>query len=225
MRGFLAGLLVLGLAGFDPLTGLLAIAALAGGATRRGILLFAVTCLLVPLLMGTALSLSLGATRLSISLSSVDWDSPWLALSQAVIAVVLLVWAARRARSARSAHPRGPRGTSVRSLFALALVVGGGFILDPVFLAVVVFVGRTTVWQIIVAHLTWSLMSQSLLVAMAIAVATGRDKPATRVLNRLVVRFGPALRIALTSLIALAGIVMGADVATYLITGGEYLLH
>lgn len=225
MRGFVGGLLVLGLAGFDPISGLLAIAALASGARRREILVFAAICLLVPTAMGIALSLTLGATEVKVSWSSVDWDSPWLALLQGVLAVVLLVWALRRTRSTRRPIGKTPRGTSMRAMVVLALGVGGGFILDPIFLAVVVFAGRAGVWGIVIAHATWTLMCQPLVVVVALAVATGRDQPVTLVLNRLLGRFGPVLRVALTWLIVVAGLLLAADVATYVLTGGRYLLH
>lgn len=225
MQGFVGGVFVLGLAGFDPITAILALAALAGGASRRGILVYAAIALLVPTAMGIALSLILGATRVGVSATSVDWDSPWLAVIQGSVAVLMVAWAARRWSNRGSKEVRKTRGTSIRSLATLGLALGSAFILDPIYLALVVFVGRASVGEIIGAHVAWTLMSQSLLVVIAVAVATGRDQPVTLFLNRIVTRFSSTLHLALTSLIAIAGLLMGADVMTYVITGGTYLLH
>ncbi|CAA9402674.1 MAG: hypothetical protein AVDCRST_MAG32-3058 [uncultured Nocardioides sp.] len=70
----------------------------------------------------------------------------------------------------------------------------------------------------------WSLLSQAPLVVAGIAVLIHRHHAAVAALERLPSRFGPRVRTAVTVLLVLTGLVLAADVATYVVTGGDYLL-
>ena len=69
MGALLVTVLGLGLAGLDPAGALIAAAALTAGARDRAVLLYGVVVLVGTALLGTVLSLTLGAR-----LASVDWS-------------------------------------------------------------------------------------------------------------------------------------------------------
>lgn len=124
MSEYLIAQLGLGVAGFDPIGALLIAGALAAGASRRSVLAFAGSCLLVTVVLGAGLSVVL--VPLLGGLAAV-WhleDGWWLAID-VVIAAVLLVWGVRRLRS--RPRPEADRGTarSVRGVGALPMAVSG----------------------------------------------------------------------------------------------------
>ena len=215
----------LGLAGVDPVAAALALAALTAGASRRAVLAFVAITLTVPVALGVALSTAVAGSGGDIDLSGIDVESPWWAVAESVLAVVLVGWALRRWRTGPAVgRERRVRSTSSLALALLGVVLGVSFLTDPTYLAVVVLAGRADVASMVAAHVLWSLLSQAPLVIAGIAVLTHRHHAAVAALDRLSARFGPAVRTTITVLLVLAGVVLAADVATYVVTGGDYLL-
>ncbi|WP_062214891.1 hypothetical protein [Streptomyces sp. NBRC 109706] len=226
MFSFFATVVGLALAGLDPIGALIAVGGLAAGATRRAILVFTALSLLIPPALGVPLSLLVGASVARVDLSGVDWHSPWWALGEAAIALALLWWAVRRRRRPHPGVSAGTaRGGGAGRLALLAVLLALTILLDPTFLGLVVLAGREPVWELVVAHLLWSLVSQAPLVLVGGAVAAGRHRAAVRLLERASARLGPAVRHGVTLLLVLVALVLLADVAVYVATGGEeYLL-
>jgi hypothetical protein len=134
--------LAVGLAGPDPAGALIAAAALTAGARDRVVLLYGAVVLVGTALLGTVLSLTLGAR-----LASVDWSvlvpaGRVGAIIELGVGAGLLAWAVvrLRRRSARAPKRRRERTgglglTGVGASFALPAA------LDPTFIAVVVLDG------------------------------------------------------------------------------------
>ena len=113
--------LVLGVAGIDPAGLLLGLGSLAAGARERMVLIFTAIVVAGTALLGTVLTLTLGR-----QLQDFDWTSllppDWLgAMIEALLAVVLLAWAAVRLRRPEARPPRPAK----RGRTGTALVWGG----------------------------------------------------------------------------------------------------
>lgn len=221
MFGLFLTALTLGLAGIDPAGVLLALGSLAAGARERTVLIFTAIVIVGTALLGTILTLTLGQ-----QLQDFDWTSwlppDWLgAMIEALLAAALLTWAVVRVRrpDARPPKPakRGRTGTAL---------VGGGFLfaasapLDPTFVGLVVLAGRSdSVPAIGFAHVTWIVVSQLPLVALAAAILLRRHDRAVAWLRDLLPRARPVLARLGTATLALAGLVMAVDAAWWLVTG------
>lgn len=215
----------LGLAGLDPAGALIAAAALTAGAKDRAVLLYGVVVLAGTAVLGTVLSLTLGAR-----LADVDWSvlvpsGRVGAVIEVAIGVGLLAWALLRLRRRESRAPKPRRGrtgtaglTGVGALFALAAV------LDPTFVAVVVLAGRDpVVAQVAVAHVLWILISQAPLVLLLVAVARGRHERAVAWFGGWWGRVQPTVRRVVTAALVLTGAVLVLDGCWWFATG-DYLL-
>ncbi|WP_018653069.1 hypothetical protein [Actinomadura flavalba] len=241
MLGFYAAVGGLALGGFDPIGAFVAVAALSAGAGRRAVLLFTAVSLLVPVVLGVALSASVGAAIARIELPDVDWDSPWWAVCEVAVGLLLLGWALRRGRRPRRARPDSgddhgwshlrrapgtahrPRATGAWALAGIGAGLSTGVLLDPTFLGTVVLAAREATGTMIAAHVLWSVVGQVPLVAVGVAVAAGRHGAAVRLTERVRNRFGPAARHAVTGLLLVVALVLFADVAGYAVTG-RYLI-
>lgn len=213
--------LALGLAGIDPAGVLLALGSLAAGARERTVLVFTAIVVAGTALLGTVLTLTLGQR-----LQGFDWASllppDWLgALIEGVVAVALLTWVVMRLRRPEARPPRPAR----RGRTGTALVGGGVLFaasapLDPTFVGLVVLAGRgESVAVVGLAHVTWIVVSQLPLVALAVAITARRHERAVNWLRDVMPRVRPVLGRLGTAALALAGGVMATDAAWWLVTG------
>jgi len=225
MPGFLLTVLGLALAGIDPVAAFAAVAALTAGAHRRLVLIFSVIVLLLPMAIGTGLSLLLNAGTQAFEPPRINWDLPGWAILEVAVAIALIMWAVKRGhRPHKRAQEQGPKAVGTAALLGLAAFIGSTIALDPTFLGVAVLAGREPLWSIVVAQIAYSLISQSPLVIVAIATATGRHQAVVDVMIRFRERFGPVLRHGLTVVLLLLAAVLLADGATYLLSGGNNYL-
>lgn len=227
MAALLATALGLGVAGVDPAGALLAIAALTRGVAGRAVLAFAAVVVLGTVALGTTLSLTVGQR-----LADVEWDELGLpggdtaAVVELAIAAALLVWVGRRLRrpEARPKPPTHVRGAGVARMLGLGGLFAASAAIDPTFVGLVVVAGRDEpALGVALAHLLWITVSQVPLLVVAGAVALGAHHRAVTTFERLRRRMAPAARIALTAVLALGGLVLGADALAQLGTG-DFLL-
>jgi cytochrome c biogenesis protein CcdA len=225
MGALLVTVLGLGIAGLDPAGALIAAAALTAGARDRAVLLYGVVVLVGTALLGTVLSLTLGAR-----LASVDWSvlvpaGRVGAILEIAVGAGLLAWAVirLRRRGARTPRPRRERTGSlglagVGALFALSAA------LDPTFIAVVVLAGRdAVVAEVALAHALWAVVSQAPLVLLLVAVARGRHQRAVTWFASWWSRAQPVVRRVVTAALILTGVVLLFDGGWWFATG-DYLL-
>ncbi|MBJ7454233.1 MAG: hypothetical protein JHC71_19420, partial [Blastococcus sp.] len=224
--GVLLAVLGLGLAGLDPAGALIAAAALTAGARDRAVLLYGFVVLAGTAVLGTVLSLSLGAR-----LADVDWSvlvpaGRIGAVIEVAVGAGLLVWAVIRIRrsDARAPRPRrrgrtgGAGMAGVGALFALSAA------LDPTFVAVVVLAGRDTdVAEVVLAHVLWALISQSPLLLLLVAVAMGRHQRAVAWFGGWWSRAQPVVRTVVTVALVVTGAVLVLD-GGWWFASGDYLL-
>lgn len=226
MGGLLLAVLGLGLAGLDPAGALIAAAALTAGARDRAVLLYGFVVLAGTAVLGTVLSLSLGAR-----LADVDWSvlvpaGRIGAVIEVAVGAGLLVWAVIRIRrsDARAPRPRrrgrtgGAGMAGVGALFALSAA------LDPTFVAVVVLAGRDTdVAEVVLAHVLWALISQAPLLLLLVAVALGRHERAVAWFGGWWSRAQPVVRTVVTVALVVTGAVLVLD-GGWWFASGDYLL-
>jgi hypothetical protein len=217
--------LALGLAGIDPAGLLLALGSLAAGARERTVLVFTAIVIVGTALLGTVLTLTLGQ-----QLQHFDWTSllppDWLgAVIEAVFAAALLTWVVVRLRRPEARPPRpAKRGRTGTGLVWGGLLFAASAPLDPTFVGLVVLAGRgEALPSIALAHVTWIVVSQLPLVALAVAIMLGRHDRAVTRLRDLLPRLRPALSRLGTVTLALVGLVMAADAVWWFATG-DFLL-
>ncbi|UFN45437.1 hypothetical protein [Nocardioides okcheonensis] len=221
MSGLFVTALALGTAGIDPAGVLLALGSLAAGARERTVLVFTAIVVAGTALLGTILTMTLGQ-----QLQDFDWTSvlppDWLgAAIEAVLAGALLAWAVARLRRRDVRPPRPARpGRTGSALVAGGLVFAASAPLDPTFVGLVVLAGRSeSVPEIALAHVTWIVTSQLPLIALAFAIMLRRHGRAVAWLRDLMPRARPVLARVGTATLVLAGLVMAADAAWWLVTG------
>ena len=213
--------LALGLAGIDPAGLLLALGSLAAGARERTVLVFTAIVVAGTALLGTVLTLTLGQ-----QLQRFDWKSlfppDWLgATIEALLAAALLMWVVVRFRRPEARPPRpANRGRTGTALVWGGLLFAASAPLDPTFVGLVVLAGRgESVPAVGLAHVTWIVVSQLPLVALAVAVMLRRHDRAVAWLRDLMPRVRPVLARLGTATLALAGVIMATDAVWWLVTG------
>lgn len=210
----------LGLTGLDPIGALLALTALARGARRTSVLLFALIVFGVTALLGAMLSLTIGAgvTTLLAQLPAYIWVTFY-----AITAVLLLWWAAsrwrRRSILGQSKDSRLTRWLD-RGLPLVGLLFALSAVTDPSFVALVVIAGNEhSVLLVLFAHTVWSIVGQLPLLLLAIAVACNGHIVFQRRFNGFWERIGPHVSLFVTVLIGLIGVFLVLNVAAYLVWG------
>jgi hypothetical protein len=225
MGALLVTVLGLGIAGLDPAGALIAAAALTAGARDRAVLLYGVVVLVGTALLGTVLSLTLGAR-----LASVDWSvlvpaGRVGAILEIAVGAGLLAWAVvrLRRRGARAPKPRRER-TGILGLAGVGALFALSAALDPTFIAVVVLAGRdAVVAEVALAHALWAVVSQAPLVLLLVAVARGRHQRAVTWFGSWWSRVQPVVRRAVTAALVVTGVVLLLDGGWWFATG-DYLL-
>lgn len=217
MTGFLLAVGGLGLAGLDVTGALVVIAALAAGARRRAIAVFAAATLLVTAGFGVALSELVGPRLAGIDWSVLDLPDPMRIVLDLVLAGALLVWALRRHRRRDAPKdPPNPRPGSSAGLAAMGALLGLSAIIDPTFVAVVVLAGRgKPLWLVVVAHVLWILLSQSPLFVLTGAACAGSHGRPVAWFQRKRDQMRPVLDAIATVLLAVMGAALLADALLY----------
>ena len=214
----LAGVLGLGVAGFDPLGFVALMAAVTLGATKRAVAVLLVTAVSVTFITGVLLSFGLGALvpRLLELVPYRPSSTAW-GIGFTVAGVCLMVWGLLRLRApaSSSAKPHGVhvRQASTAAMATTGLLVGISAMIDPPFYAMALLVSNASnVGLRVGLVLTWTLLSHIALVVAAIAILSGALVPLQSLLERLRGRYARYLRPAASVLLMLlgaAGIVAG----------------
>lgn len=215
----------LGLAGLDPAGALIAVAALAAGAHDRAVLAYGLVALFGTALLGTGLSLGVGA-----ELARVDWLALLPvgrvgAILELGVGLGLLVWAVARLtrRQVRAPKPRRVRA-GVAGLAGTGAVFALSAVLDPTFVAVTVLAGRSSSpAAVIAAQLVWAVVSQASLVFLLVAVARGGHDRAVQRFTRWWERARPWVGRVVTAALVLVGAMLMLDASWWFGTG-QFLL-
>lgn len=226
MTSLLAAAAGLGLAGIDPAGALIAAGALARGAAPRAVISFAVAVVAGTAVLGTVLSLTVGQ-----GLAEVDWGSllpkgDLAAVIELALAAALLAWGVVRVGHprARPKRPRAQRGIGETALVGWGLLFAASAVLDPTFVGLAVIAGRDEpLLAVVVAQVTWILISQVLLVGFAVATAFGAHERVLATARRSWSRVAGPAKVALTALLFLSAAILAADALTQLFTG-EFLI-
>lgn len=100
------------------------------------------------------------------------------------------------------------------ALFAISMVT------DPTFVGLAVIAGRDEPFVAVgVAQLIWIIVSQILLVGLAIATWRGAHERVLATFRRYWARIGPQVKVALTVFLIIAGVVLAADALAQLVNG------
>lgn len=119
--------------------------------------------------------------------------------------------------------PRRLRGTGTGPMTLAGAAYGLTVLGDPGFWGLVALVHRLQAGPALGIAALWWLLSQSPLVALAVAVALGAGDPVGRWMRRSWRRVAAPLGRIGTAVILLAGLVLGADVVLWLSTGAFLL--
>lgn len=226
MSGFLLTVFGLALAGLDPIVAFAAVAALTAGAHRRAVVAFGIVALAVPMVIGIGLSLLLSAGSRLVELPEINWYASEWAILEIAVAIALIWWAIKRGhRPHKRAEQQAPRTVNSLALIGLAAFLGSTVAVDPTFLGVAVLAGQKPLWAVIVAHVGYSLISQSPLVIVTIATAMGKQQKVVDAMIRFRERFGPLLRHGLTAILYIVSLVLLIDGIMFILSDGtKYLL-
>lgn len=218
----------LALAGFDPAGALVATGALGGGARERHVIVFGLVSLLGTVVLGTALSLTVGPYIANIDWSALIPGDQTAALVEAGLGAALVAWAIMRARkpAARTPapKPRSHRGTGPIALVAVGALFALGAILDPTFVSLVVIAGRNgTFLSVVFAHSVWVLVSQSPLVLIVLAIAAGKHDRAVAWFQSRWEEIRPSIGRLITGALLSIGALLLLDAGWWFATG-KFLL-
>ncbi|SDB79830.1 hypothetical protein GA0111570_10199 [Raineyella antarctica] len=224
----LGACVAMAIAGFDPFGALVLLGAVARGTSRRAAVAFTVASAAVIVAAAVALDL-LAYAVLPHGLPhvpSIVWGS-----LEAAAALGLLAWGLRRLLSRRNDGHQAPtdpdaegasrrrRGTGTGAMTVAGAAYGLTVLGDPGFWGLVALVHRLQAGPALGIAALWWLLSQSPLVALAIAIAFGAGEPVGRWMRRSWSRIaGPLGRVG-TAAILLGGLVLAADVVLWLVTG------
>lgn len=216
----------LGIAGLDPVGGLIAVGALSGGTRERAVVAYGLAVILTTAVFGTVLSLTIGSRLAEIDWGFLNSGYEFWALGEAAVGVGLLVWAIRRILSpADEGDKPRKRGMSTVALLGTGIVFGLSAITDPTYVAMVVIAGREgTVLDVSLAHLAWILVSQSPLVVIIGAVLTGRHESVVGRFQAWWEKVRPGIAKVGIGLTGVAGAVLLADAGWWLFTE-EFLIN
>lgn len=222
MIEYLAAQFGLGLAGFDPIGALLVAGALAVGASRRAVLAFAVSCLLLTLALGVGLSYALGPL-LANAASTLHIADQWWLLIELVVAAVLCAWGIRRIRNhsgrrSGTDSPRPVRGVGITAMTISGALWGVAAATDPTFYASALLAGRRDAFLMIVGIALWYAVSQFPLHVLTGAVLARKHHRAIKWLRQVSERWAGPVRRTITVIIFAGAAFMVADVTAFVVT-------
>jgi len=209
---------------------LISVGALSLGARRRTVVLFAAVLVLATTAWGVALTLVAGP-----AIRHVHWfalaESPLGLGVAALVATALLAWGvltlrrrattrgaaedpgrARRETRTAARIAAGPLPLLLVALFFVAIVLS-----DPPFPAGVVLSSHRAVPEVVLGFLVWSLVSQSPVVLLAVALVAGAGERFVALTRRVTTRIAPAVTLVAAGAAALGGVLLGSWVVVRLV--------
>lgn len=221
---------LLGGLGFDPGPMLISVGALSLGARRRTVVLFAAVLVLATTAWGVALTLVAGPAIRHVQWSALA-ESPLGLGVAALVATALLAWGvltlrrrattrgaaedpgrARRETRTAARIAAGPLPLLLVALFFVAIVLS-----DPPFPAGVVLSSHRAVPEVVLGFLVWSLVSQSPVVLLAVALVAGAGERFVALTRRVTTRIAPAVTLVAAGAAALGGVLLGSWVVVRLV--------
>lgn len=221
---------LLGGLGFDPGPMLISVGALSLGARRRTVVLFAAVLVLATTAWGVALTLVAGPAIRHVQWSALA-ESPLGLGVAALVATALLAWGvltlrrrattrgaaedpgrARRETRTAARIAAGPLPLLLVALFFVAIVLS-----DPPFPAGVVLSSHRAVPEVVLGFLVWSLVSQSPVVLLAVALVAGAGERFVALTRRVTTRIAPSVTLVAAGAAALGGVLLGSWVVVRLV--------
>lgn len=221
--------LLLGVAGFDPSGAIVIISALAVGAKKKDVCIFAITTFIGTVTVGVACSYLLGSSIEYIA----DWlnyipDSIWLVLEFIVVGA-LFKWFVDRTFRKKEKEKKEESFLAKyikKGLFAVGVFFAVTALTDPSFIAVITLSGHNMHFaEVLVANALWILISQSPIFILTIAVLLGKHESVIVFVqnklkeSRFVEKVKKVFPKLLTAIILIAALVLLADVISYCTTG------
>lgn len=209
MIKLVAGVLLLGVAGFDPFGFLALLAAMALGAGRRAAVVLLATVLTSTAVFGVAASFGLAAAAQRLIGASPQPSGRTWAIILVAAGVALTGWGVLRWRTPgkqAAAIDVPVRGTSTLAMLSVGLLIGLSALIDPAFYAMALLAGGTDrLTARLGVVIGWTLLSQiALVVAAAFVLIGSRDTLRTR-LDWLRDHFAQTARPASAILLLLLG--------------------
>ena len=217
----------LGVAGFDVFGAVLVVLLVASKLPKQRIAAFALIVLVGTVTAGVAASLLLGgsAELFAQALHRVP-ACIWVG-AEGAASVGLLGWAAARLhRHIKSdKEPKDTQDSRVLQWLRRSIVLGGiiyaaSAFTDPSFLAMIAIASREqSLFVVIMAHVVWLLVSQGLFFGLVIAIMCDRHQPLIAWFERVRSQYSTLIRSSITVVIILCGLILLADMATFLLSG------
>lgn len=224
--------ILLGFGGFDPMGALIVMTALAHGATKTSVYLFALLALLSTTLFGTlfASGIGVGTDRLSGLASNIPDEA--YALIELVLAAALVTWLIRRLFFKRRVEKQEGRKESRFMRFAKKSMPLAGFLFafwamsDPTFWAVVALSARDGGLGLrMLCSAIWMVLGQLPLYVLTLAVAGGAHERLIEKVDGFLDHKGRRERlrrgaqVVIDACVALLAAFFLVDGAAYLVTG------
>lgn len=221
MRRVWLPMLVLGIAGFDPVGAITFVAAAALGVNRRRLGLFTLTAVGTSAILSVAAPLGLGGVirqlthRLPHHATRGEVSIAFLAAG-----VILLGWGLwRLVRHAGRSIPtdesdaanstaHAPKSLSTTGMLVSGFLVGLSSLADPAWYAMVAFAsGLRHPYEAVIVGVGWTILSHILLIVFALSLVFGWYEPVHRKLENLRRRWAPQLNALATWALIVAGLV------------------
>ena len=218
----------LGALGIDPITAAYMMSMRLRGERKSRVTLFFLSFAASTILVGTVLAASMGAAAADFLQSVLpDDDSRFWAIAELAISVVILLWVVKRVFADSRREKDRPRET-VRSSALGHVATGFVFAVtsftDPTFYAVMLIGGesRSVVTAALLLAL-WFVVSQCLAMVVYIAIQCNRLDALAARLDEWKARNQTMFNHMLHGLLVVIAVLLTADAAAFLSTGG-YLL-
>ncbi len=217
----------LGVAGFDVFGAVLVVLLVASKLPKQRIAAFALIVLVGTVTAGVAASLLLGSSAelFAQALHRIP-ACVWVG-AEGAASVGLLGWAVARLHRHIKPDKETKESQDSRLLQWLgrSIVLGGiiyaaGAFTDPSFLAVIAITSREqSLLVVIIAHVVWLLVSQGLFFGLVVAIMCDKHQPLIAWFERVRAQYSTLIRLSITVVIILCGLILLADMATFLLSG------
>lgn len=220
----------LGLAGIDPLGLAVLLAALAGGARKAHVIVFAAMTFLGTVVMGVVFSL-FGEQLSSLATSALPHiNDPVWAIIELIVAGFIIYWLLSQLQlstvdGATAAEIPKTHSSSLAGIAVSGLLFSLSAVPDPTFLATAAVASQASSMGLMVGiHALWVLISQSLLFGFSMAYLFDLHEPLIAFVKPPWERVKQPLKVLLFVSLALLALLMVAD-ALMLFIAGEYLIQ